>query len=280
VLSAARLPVGVVGLVSANYRWLWAMGAFWAVTAVVALWPHGRRAEARGAAIFAGAAMVMGVAGVPATYQNAEPYQDTHRLDVSRELTAQLEPLERRDTGPILVDRSNSPFGEPFTYAVVAELQSMGIDFRFTNPDEKYRFGSDRLPQGDERYEMTFAYGDDAAVVPDGRERVAMTTGLDDAQHAELETLERQVADALARSGLRVDLPAARALADRDFPTLAAVVAGRPVQQTRLFHELEAVDDLGLVTGTPEQRDQLARFLELVDLRLTGSVAVYLAPFG
>ncbi len=280
-VSAARLPVGAFGVVSANYRWLWAVGAFWAVAAIVALWPAGKRAESRGLAAFSGAAALLGLAGLPATYQSDDPSRAAHQLEVTRDLIDQLAPLGDRDIDPVLVDRTTSPFGEPFTYVVIGELQALDIEFRFSgDPQERYRFGDRRLPQGDEQYRMTFAYGDAVSDTPAGAERVAVSTGLDESDSAELTKLQERVAEALVTGSMQIEVEAARTLSDREFPTLDDAIAGRPVHQTALFHELTVVDQLGLVSAPAVLDDDLSRFLELVDLRLMGSVAVYLTPIA
>ncbi|MBA3289290.1 MAG: hypothetical protein H0U21_14955 [Acidimicrobiia bacterium] len=276
LFTAARLPVASYGLSSANYRWLWAIGAFWVTAAIAALLPPARRIHRRWTIGVALVAVTFGVAGVPASNQG-DPNRPA-QIEISNDLTAQLSVLAVRDIGPVLIDRSNSPFAEPYSYAVVAELQTLRIDFRFVSSAEEYRFGDGRLMVGDERQLLTLQYGARAAVTPPGSERVAYVANLTEAERAELEERKADVVDGLAEGTAVVDLATAEAANDTTYARTRAAIDRRPdISTDFLALELAALQDQGHVDAPAPFLDDLGRFQELVAQR-AGAVAVVITP--
>ena len=97
-------------------------------------------------------------------------------------------------------------FGEPFSYVVIAHLQAEGVAFETLLDLDVLRFGTTREPSGDAAGTIRFGNGDDALDTRSGEQLVAFSTGLDDAERAELARLrsieDRSAADADALAAL------------------------------------------------------------------------------
>lgn len=279
ILSSSQVPAGAFGLLSGNYRWLWPIGAF-VVTAVLI---GGLVLRSRGGAIpilaglFSATTLTLVVINVPASYQAGDVSNSGPRIDLTRKLTAQLESLDV--AGPVIFDRSAGFLGEPYTHAVIAELQTLDIDFTFDAPGEIYRYGDDRREVGDATHRMTFAFGDAARQVPDGAERVAFVPGLDRPGRQELRTLDATVVGRLADGNIRVRLDEATAELGEDFSVVSAAVAGEipPAGDTFLAYELSRLDRAGFVDASGQTRADLERWLAL-RARDNDNVAIYLTP--
>ena len=279
IASAARMPVSSFGLGAGNYRWLWPIGALVLITVLVAgasaVGPRGA-----GAGVVLGAlsavAVLLGALNIPASYQAGDPENGSRRIAVSRQLNDQLDDLQVDD--PVLVDREASYFGEPFTHAVLVELQSLGIDFRFDVDDEISRYGEGRRADGEETARMTFGFGADARTTPDGWRRVAFVTGLDAGEQREMNSLGRAITDELAHGDLVVDLDAAGDESGDTFETTEAAIDGSDVNDLFLAFELRRLRTLDLVQGQQALLASLDRWLQLVDRHDTDTVAVFLTP--
>jgi len=280
ILSSSQVPAGSFGLLSGNYRWLWPIGAFVVVAVVIG----GLVLQSRGgslppilAGLFSAATLILVVINLPASYQAGDASNSGIRIDITRELTAQLESLDV--AGPVIFDRSAGFLGEPYTHAVLAELQTLDIDFTFDVPGEIYRYGDDRREVGDATHRMTFAFGGAARQVPNGSERVAFVAGLDGPGRRELRALDTIVVGRLADGTIGVRLDEAAAEFGEDFPRVSAAVAGEIGNDGGPFlaYDLSRLDRLGFVDASDQTRADLDRWLALRALD-SDNVAIYLTP--
>ena len=208
--ASSQVPTGEFGLVAGNYRWLWAVAAWtWVSVGFLVL----RRVADGGTPdtttstpVRASASVLVllaVLAVVPATRADLVA-SHVSQEGVARDLLSQLSPLEDLDL--VEIDRRGMLFGEPFSYVVIAHLQAEGVAFEALLDLDVLRFGPTREPSGDAAGTIRFANGDDALATRSGEQLVAFSTGLDDAERAELARLrsieDRSAADADALAAL------------------------------------------------------------------------------
>ena len=189
--ASSQVPTGEFGLVAGNYRWLWAVAAWtWVSVAIVVVRAAAERTPTAHAATVRAMASVLVlvavVAVVPATRADLVASHE-RQVGVARDLLAQLGPLEELEL--VEVDRRGMLFGEPFSYVVIAHLQSEGVRFEALLDLDVLRFGTTREPSGDAAGTIRFGNGDDALETRPGEQLVAFATGLDDAERDELARL-------------------------------------------------------------------------------------------
>lgn len=164
-LDTALLPVTEFGLAQFNYRWLWPIGTFCVVGALIAAVELARRRAPNafvpavlGVSIAATGALA--VANLPRSYQVLDP--DRTRDEQATAIIA-AEQVERLDlTGPVLVDQSNLYFGHPFNYPIAVAVRNAGAAYRFEGAIQRRRFGADRVADGSEPTRLVLWAGDDA----------------------------------------------------------------------------------------------------------------------
>jgi hypothetical protein len=160
VLDATLLPVSSFGLTIMNYRWLWSLGGFLLLLALVAA----RQALAdRRPIMFIGVALcvVPALANLPGSIQHAEA--ERYRVEQAG-VTEVIDQLDRALAaeplvGPVLLDDSAMYFLHPYTYPVMIELQEHDIGIRFDSPVQERRFGTGRGADGSERWRMRLVSG-------------------------------------------------------------------------------------------------------------------------
>jgi hypothetical protein len=191
VLAAAASPTtGPFGPVSGNFRYLWPVAVFTTGGLVAALLrapTHLPRRAAVGSV--AALAVVTGVAVLPTSYQSPGPEADAPLIPVARDLVDQVGDADLPE--PIVVDRRDLVFGEPFTYPVVDALTADGVEVQFAQPTDLRRFGSDRAPTDAAAGTLLFTWGDAALDDRPGATLVARASALDADERAELDALER-----------------------------------------------------------------------------------------
>ena len=103
------------------YRWLWPLAAFVTFVFVIVLVRYALRSVRPVvlAAIFAVVATVFAVWNIPTTDQGASA--SPTGIPVARDLGKQLAKLRGR--GPLVVDQRFVPFADPYSSAVLAQLQ-------------------------------------------------------------------------------------------------------------------------------------------------------------
>jgi hypothetical protein len=261
VLAAtASLPVGQLGVAPHQVRFLWPVSAF--VTAVLAL-VLVRRPLVLGVGV-----VVLAALALPHHNAGAGPAADAEAIPVVRALAAQLGSLEGR--GPVLYD-TRLRFAEPWNSALMAELQSRGIEFHVDDEGWLRQLGSRRRHDGRAVLRLFVREGAAAREVPEGARRVAHHEGIDAGEQAELERLETSLAD------LRVRLNAAgqAALAAG---TLRAFADGPPTARRLLeTGELAALVRNDLLSSPPSRRRALDRYADLRHRADRHTVAVFVA---
>ncbi len=282
IVSARLLPTADFGLVAGNYRWLWSLGAFCLGAVVIAgLAGLRNRCTSRRNAFVAVSATAItalfGILNLPSSYQSLTRENGEQRVEVTKDLTAQLAGAEIE--GPVLIDRSNGFFGEPYTFATLVELQSLGIEFDFVDDDEIYRWGDGRRPNDDDTVLMTFAYGDRLQRGPEGSTRVAFASAIEADELPELTSLEQQLRSAIRGGDIEFDLDEARDATDQDFAVVQSVLDGDRPEGSFLRFDIEDLLAGGWVSGSDEDLELIERWRTLQRAASDG-VAIYTAPLG
>ena len=278
--TAAMLPSGGFGLAVGNYRWLWPLGAFcliallFAAVTTASARTRTRRPYHIATVAATAIAILFGALNVPYSYQASTERAYWPSIDVTRRLTSQLD--DAGIEGPVLIDRTNGFFGEPYTFATLVELQSLGIEFDFTTRNEIYRWGDGRRAE-DDAVLMTFAYRDDARRVPTGTTRVAFADGLQTGEARELQRIEPRIIPLLRSDTLEVDLSAAKAETGKDFDVFQDIRNGVDVDPASLIFDIQNLRAGGWVRASTADLELLDRWQALREARLN-AVAIYITP--
>jgi len=280
VATVAQAPVGALGLAPHQLRWLWPVGAFVLLAVVVAV---ARRASASGVPVLA-AAGVLGLLTVatsalnlPTFNQAAGPSADARAIPVVEQLGRQLDLLE--GGGPVLIDLAGIRFAEPYTLAVMAELQRRGIEFVVPEDDEVMirQIGPARRFDGSNAERLLLVReGDAVRTPPPGTRRVALVEGLDEAERAEVATLTEEVIARLDEVPLRFNPAGEEAVADGTVPSPDGLDPATLVS-TRLLFALAGRDLLDVDAGV---ESELVRLGELVRRSDVETVAVFVGPLS
>ena len=199
------MPETLFGSVTPHtFRALWAIGPFTVFAVAAAL--VGARSDAplrTRPVVFTSAtvAFVVGVLALPATNYGDGPNSQAWAVGPARSLSAQLESLEGQ--GPFLVDDLfTARFAEPYSGALVAELQRRNVPFVVDDPVLVRQLGPERAYNGtNAEGALVLKMGADSLEPPTGATLVAHHDGLDRAERAEVLHLQERLAQDLAASG-------------------------------------------------------------------------------
>jgi hypothetical protein len=190
-------------------RWLWPLAAF--VTAVVLGALVGRRAARALQAAVAGLVVIVAVASIPSHRQPVGPIVDDWSMAPMRAIAAQL--AEADVDGPVLfAEERLRPF-EPYSAAVVLELERNGVDVVFDDDGFVRQMGPAREADGTETHQVLVVEGRDP-VLPAGAEVIARVDGLSTDGEQALADARRQVERRLEAGDVRLT-ELGRAAADR-----------------------------------------------------------------
>jgi hypothetical protein len=199
VITAGRIPVGLFGASSHVYRWLWPLAAFVTFVLLIALVRYGLR-SVRTVVVVGGLAVIAVVFAawnLPTTDQGASA--TTSAIPVVRDLGRQLAGLRGR--GPLVVDQRFVPFADPYSSAVLAQLQGHGIRFLVNDEGMPYQIGFFRRFNGrNAKGVLTIREGDQVDDAPPGSERVALHLGLSPTERDEMNKLEDALVGYLDRA--------------------------------------------------------------------------------
>jgi hypothetical protein len=223
LLTTASAPIGALGLAPHQLRWLWPVGALVLLALLVALVRRVIDTTAPAPVPVVGALTVV-VAGLcaanlPTFNQGAGPSADARAIPVVAALDRQLGVLE--GGGPVLIDLAGIRFAEPYTLAVMAELQRRGVEFVVPEDDEVMvrQLGPSRRFDGTNAERLVLVReGESARTEPPGTRRVAIVEALDPGELSELAELRTRVIEHLTREPLRLSPAGAAAVAAGTVP--------------------------------------------------------------
>jgi hypothetical protein len=280
LVTAAVIPLGILGIASHQLRWLWPIATFATFTLLLAI---ARAVPARidetvRVAVLGALVVVLAALTLPTYNARTGPTADAESIPVARRLLTRLGPLEGR--GNLVLGLQGVRFADPYNGAVMAELQRRGIQFRVQDRGMVHQLGESRAVDGTERGIVLERDREAALVTPPGAELVARVQGLTPAGRRELAALHREAAAYVSEHGLPLDdrgRQAVRAGVLRDAP------AGRRgrVAVPDVFVQ---GDDFVLIvrerlaTIDPASQARLDRYVDLLDRWHRGTVAVFLQP--
>lgn len=208
VINTASIPEGNVGFHAGNYRWLWPISAFVLLAiltgVVLGVRPtstsHAMPGRVRTylvPAVVVASMAVLAMLSIPAAYHAGDEENGARRMAITAQLIDQMDDLDV--DGPLVYDRRDVFFGEPYTYPVLFKLQELGIEFTVHEQDV-LRFGTKRRERGQASHTLKFVWGDAARDLPSDALRVVFVPGIDDEEQRELDELSDSIAADL-RSG-------------------------------------------------------------------------------
>ena len=272
-LTTAMLPVGTLGIVPHQFKWLWPIGIF-ATFAFVVSWIRGWP--------WAGAVVAVALAAltVPAWNARSGPSADAEAIPTARLL------VERLDLGAVEVvqfDPRGLRFAEPYSTVVLLELQRRGVEFRVDDEILARQVGASRRVHDDDGPlpRLIEREGDAAFDPPTGAAVVALVRALSVEQKAELDALEREVATRIERDGLVLNERGLRVQRENGLPALRD--AGAELRDPAALlgtAELIRIVREDLAEIAPADRRTFERYAALRHAWNTRTVALFLLPAG
>ena len=286
LLTAGRLPVGVLGIAPHQFRWLWPLGVFAVFVVVTTLARRfvssgGPAPRVRLIGVFLLVTAVVATLNLPTSNPRVGPSADAFAITPARELGEQLGALE--DEGTLLFDVSELVVFDPYTVAVMAELQRRDIPFVVDDPVMVRQLGSDRrFTGGNADAVLVLAVGDATRTTPDGARRVALREELTPDEQDELAERQDHIAEYVRREGLPPLTDEGRETVEEEhFPLLRAQLAGEePVDPAPLIasRELAALARVGLLDLSEPWSGRFERYAELQRRFDNETVALFLRP--
>lgn len=285
-LTAAMLPVGPLGLGPHQLRWLWPLSVF--ATMAVSLGAAGGRRLLVPAAT--AGALGLGTLALPTHAPAVGPTADAHAIGVLRQLAPQLDAIAAGDRGDagdavlpgrtLLVEVDHLRLFEPWTTPVMLELSVRGVELRVDHRFTLRQVGTSRRATGDEDGRVFVLEGPAALREQPDAQRVALVSGLDGTERAELDRLGRQVRGIVERDGLELTDDGRRALEVGLLPVLGAADDPRRPDPGPLIDsgELAMMVRRGWVELAPDDRAVAARWAELRLRWHRDTVGVFIAP--
>lgn len=202
-VAAALVPLSpFVGFRADYVRWLWPIGAFAAVTGVLAVLAlFGDRLPASGnarvAATTAAVGMLAIVVVVPSDRLDGQMTDgfDREARDVARQLVRQASPHLRRGEVGWEHDLERYPV---LGLAVIAGLREEGVDFSVSDPILVRQFGGRRASQPGRPADRTILIEGGWPALRDRNEAIAFASDLSDVELDELASLLAEIGDAFA----------------------------------------------------------------------------------
>ena len=193
-LTTALLPLGTLGIVPHQFKWLWPVGVFATFAIVVSLTRH--------ALAGAGFAVVLGLASLPAWNARSGPSADAASIPTARALARRL---DLGGVDRVLFDPRGLRFAEPYSTVVLLELQLRGIDFRVDEAILGRQVGRSRVVGRAEAAalpRLVQREGDAVFDGPPGGRVVSRVVALSADERRELDRLETVVATTIEADGL------------------------------------------------------------------------------
>jgi hypothetical protein len=280
--TAGRMPVGVLGVAPHQFRWLWPLGAFsvFAVGATLAR-RRGPVGSARLVGVLALATAVVAALNLPSNNQRVGPSSTDWAIRPARELGDQMGVLEAE--GTLLFDVRDIKVFDPYTAAVMAELQRRGISFVVDDPIMVRQLGPARRFTGSNAETvLALKTGEAARARLPGARRIAMREGLAPPEQRELSRLTEQIVEYLRRHRPpRLDERGRTALEDGAFPTMRRYLSGEVDPEALVeSRDLAAMVRAGLVVLDDPWARRFERYADLQTRSDDETVALFVRPLG
>ncbi|MGH9213019.1 MAG: hypothetical protein ACRD2C_20465 [Acidimicrobiales bacterium] len=215
VVAVATMPIGYFGVAAHHLRWLWPVSLFvTAVLGLVAVEALGRRRGARiGVVALVLATVTLSALNLPSMNPHVGLTSVADSMPVIRELQPQLASLS--DESGVFFDLTDVRFAEPYTGAVMSELQRLGVPWYADDAVTLRQMGGERAWPGGASVRLFIREGSRAREAPPGARRVAFAEGqLSDEDSTELAAIQEELTPFITSGGLQLtDQAAAEAQA-------------------------------------------------------------------
>ncbi len=283
--TAGTVPRTVFGVAPHQFRWIWPVAAFMTFAALatygarVLQLSSGRRAGVL-VVSFVGITALVAVLNLPTYRAHAGPTADSYAIPVVRDLDSQLGGL--KGYGTLLYDFHNVQFAEPYSTAIMAELQRRGVPFVVDVPGLVRQLGENRRYDGtNARYRILYRIGEDTLDPPPSLTEVAFHHGLGMKEHAQMNRLKAEIADEMDAGRLKLTAFGRAAIAQGRYAVLAAGLRGdasaADVFKSRQF--TSGFED-GVLDVKPPWTARFKRYVTLQREWDRAEVAVYVAPIN
>jgi hypothetical protein len=281
--TAANVPRTVFGVAPHQFRWIWPLAAFmtFSVLATVAVRVHqkssGRSAGVMTAAVVA-VTVLIAVLNLPMYRVHAGPTADSYAIPVVRDLNRQMGGVEQY--GPLLYDFRGVQFAEPYSTAIMAELQHRGIPFVVDVDGLVRQLGEHRRFDGtNARNRIFYRIGEETLDTPPNATRVAYHHGLGIDEHYQMSRLKEQIADEMNAGRLRLTPFGEAAIANGQYAVLAAGLRGEASAE-EVFRSRQFTSGFkeGVLDVRPPWTARFTRYVELQRKWDREEVAVFVAP--
>ncbi|HUP84183.1 MAG TPA: hypothetical protein VM143_00825 [Acidimicrobiales bacterium] len=272
-VTTAMLPVGILGIVPHQFKWLWPVGIFATFALAVAVLPRVPMAAWAGTLV----AVVLGVLAMPTWNAHSGPSADAASIPTARAL---VDGMRLDSVHEVLFDPRGLRFAEPYSTVVLLELQRRGIEFRVNDEVLARQVGTSRLvDDASPLPRLVEREGDAAFAPPAGATVVSRVRALSTAEKAELDSLEDEVAGYIAEHGLPLNERGRRVQRDNGLPALRS--AGPVLRDPGALlgtAELIRIVRSDLAPIDPSWRERFARYAELREGWNVRTVALFLVP--
>ena len=299
ILCLTLLTVGRVGLAAHHVRWVWAFAVFvhaviaWAVVslAVVELGASTRAGDRVApferwvTPVVLAVTAVLTVLNLPFHAQPEGPVADRAAMPALREvfrgMEAEAEQLRRY--APFVYDTASLRVFEPYSTAVMMELQDMGLEFRVEDQAMIRQLGNRRRASGDET-RMYQLEGEAAMFPPPGRCPLVLSgNALDEEEDARLAEVVSALQLPVVGGSVSID---ATALSPEDAGLAEAALGGderssaRVVRSGRLGRWVTSgaavIDPAALTSAALSRLGPIEDAFALIERNLTTYYAVFI----
>jgi hypothetical protein len=181
--------------------------------------------------------------------------------------------------GTLVYDFRGVFFAEPYSTAIMAELQRRGIPFVVDVEGLVRQLGETRRSDGSEQWRIFYRLGEDTREAPPRARRVAVHEALGPKEQAQFDRLKQEIAGELDAGRLELTPFGRRAIARGEYATLGRALRGdataEDVFRTRQF--VSAFRD-GVLDVQPPWTARFKRYVELQRQWDREQVAVFVAP--
>jgi hypothetical protein len=208
-LSLGMLTVGTVGLAAHHVRWVWPAAVFVhliIVVAVARLALHrfgGRPLDRVLSAVAAVGVCVLMALNIPYLAQQEGPVADEESTVALRQVFTRLEPL--RAVAPVVYDTSNLRVFEPYSTAVMMQMQELGIEFRVDDEVMVRQLGPSRRADGTEQATVFQLEGSEALLYRGEACLLARADGVDEVTRRRADAVVDTLVTALQAGRITVD---------------------------------------------------------------------------
>ena len=288
VITANQTPTTGQGTVAYQLRWLWPVAMFvWLAVAGFGLRLAAERGGAPRRLPVALAAVTMVVAILNLSWTNQGTTAPEATMPVARDV---VHAINRADlNGPVLME-SDEGIWDPYSEAVLFELQRQGVEFVIHDQVGYRMLGEDRRWNGHNAVAVVRVSGSDWAMVPrSGAQVIARHPGLDQEARDEMYLLQQDIEEAFANGELHLN-DRGRQLAERG--GFESVPKGDPeridpdtVTETRFWPYGRHRRDVLLMIredllDAPDWTEKLERYADLQETWDSQTVAVFLEPIS